>query len=105
MLDFSVVENVRKLAGVPVVMHGGSGVSEEDYSLVSNDSDKGNHYGKNWIFISKEILNPEIVLERIDELLSLLFEQKVHIVEVLPNDSTRIAEESSLVIMDSVVQQ
>ncbi len=47
MLDFSVVENVRKLAGVPVVMHGGSGVSEEDYSLVSNDSDKGNHYGKN----------------------------------------------------------
>ena len=54
---------------------------------------------------SKEILNPEIVLERIDELLSLLFEQKVHIVEVLPNDSTRIAEESSLVIMDSVVQQ
>ncbi len=31
MLDFSVVENVRKLAGVPVVMHGGSGVSEEDY--------------------------------------------------------------------------
>lgn len=31
LLDFSVVENVRKLAGVPVVMHGGSGVSEEDY--------------------------------------------------------------------------
>lgn len=30
-LDFSVVENVRKTAGVPVVMHGGSGVGEEDY--------------------------------------------------------------------------
>ncbi len=30
-LDFSVVENVRSLTGIPVVMHGGSGVSEEDF--------------------------------------------------------------------------
>ena len=30
-LDFSVVENVRSLANIPVVMHGGSGVSEEDF--------------------------------------------------------------------------
>ena len=31
-LDFSVVENVRKETdGIPVVMHGGSGVSEEDF--------------------------------------------------------------------------
>lgn len=31
-LDFSVVENVRsKTGGIPVVMHGGSGVSTEDY--------------------------------------------------------------------------
>lgn len=55
-------------------------------------------------FISKEILNPEVVPERIDELLSLLLGQEVHIVEVLPNDGTRIADESSLVIMDIVVQ-
>lgn len=55
-------------------------------------------------FISKEILNPETVPERIDELLSLLLKQEVHIVEVLPGDSTRIADESSLVIMDIVVQ-
>lgn len=55
-------------------------------------------------FVSKEILNPEYAPERINELLSLLLGQKVHIVEVLPNDSTRIADESSLVIMDIVVQ-
>lgn len=55
-------------------------------------------------FISKEILNPETVPERIDELLSLLLKQEVHIVEVLPGDNTRIADESSLVIMDIVVQ-
>lgn len=55
-------------------------------------------------FVSKEILNPETVPERVDELLSLLLKQEVHIVEVLPNDSTRIADESSLVIMDIVVQ-
>ena len=31
-LDFSVVENVRKETnGIPVVMHGGSGVSKEDF--------------------------------------------------------------------------
>ncbi len=55
-------------------------------------------------FISKEILNPETVPERIDELLSLLLRQEIHIVEVLPNDGTRIADESSLVIKDIVVQ-
>lgn len=55
-------------------------------------------------FVSKEILNPETVPERIDELLSLLLGQEVHIVEVLPGDNTRIADEASLVIMDIVVQ-
>ncbi len=33
-LDLSVVENVRKKANIPVVMHGGSGVSEEDFRRV-----------------------------------------------------------------------
>ena len=55
-------------------------------------------------FISKEILNPETVPERVEELLSILMGQQVHIKEVLPNDGTRIAEESSLVIMDIVVE-
>lgn len=33
-LDFDVVKNVRvKTSGIPVVMHGGSGVSKEDYKL------------------------------------------------------------------------
>ena len=34
-------------------------------------------------FISKEILNPETVPERVEELLSLLIGQQVHIKEVL----------------------
>ena len=55
-------------------------------------------------FISKEILNPEIVPERVEELLSLLIGQQVHIKEVLPNDGTRISDESTLVIMDMVVE-
>ena len=55
-------------------------------------------------FISKEILNPEIVPERVDELLSLLLGQEVHVRDVLPNDGTRIADESALVIMDIVVE-
>ena len=54
--------------------------------------------------VFKEIFNPDVVPERLEELLSLLLEQKVKILKVLPNDSTRIAEESSLLIMDIVVQ-
>lgn len=52
----------------------------------------------------KEILDPDSKPERLEELLSLLLEQKVKILKVLPNDSTRIADESSLLIMDIVVQ-
>jgi len=40
----------------------------------------------------------------LEELLSLLLEQKVKILKVLPNDSTRITDETSLVIMDIVVE-
>ncbi len=52
----------------------------------------------------KEIMNPEYTPERLNELLSLLIGEKVTIKEVLPNDSARIADESSLVILDIVVE-
>lgn len=52
----------------------------------------------------KEIFNPDVKPERLEELLSLLLKQRVKILKVLPNDSTRIADESSLLIMDIVVQ-
>lgn len=32
-LDFSVVEKVREKTGIPVVMHGGSGVSDDDFRM------------------------------------------------------------------------
>lgn len=52
----------------------------------------------------KEILNPDTTPERLEELLSLLLNQKVRIIKALPNDTTRIADESSLLIMDIVVE-
>lgn len=52
----------------------------------------------------KEIMNPDTVPERMEEVLSLLLNQDVKILKVLPNDSTRIADESSLLIMDIVVE-
>lgn len=52
----------------------------------------------------KEIFDPDAKPERLEELLSLLLKQTVKILTVLPNDSTRIADESSLLIMDIVVQ-
>lgn len=52
----------------------------------------------------KTIFDPDVVPERLEELLSLLLKQRVKILKVLPNDSPRIAEESSLLIMDIVVE-
>ena len=52
----------------------------------------------------KEIMNPEYVPARLEEWLSLLLEQEVKILQVLPNDSVRIADESSLLITDIVVE-
>jgi len=44
-LDFSVVENVRKKAGIPVVMHGGSGVSAKDFkTAIEKGVRKVNYY-------------------------------------------------------------
>lgn len=52
----------------------------------------------------KELFNPESVPERLEEFLSLILNSNVKILAVLPNDSTRIADENSLLIMDIVVQ-
>ena len=52
----------------------------------------------------KEIMNPEYTPGRLSELISLVIGQNVKVLNVLPNDSTRIADETSLVIMDIVVE-
>lgn len=52
----------------------------------------------------KEIFNPETVPEHLEDFLSILLHQKVKILTVLPNDSTRIGAESTLIIMDIVVE-
>ena len=48
-------------------------------------------------------MNPEYVPERMNEFLSLLLGQEVTVLAVLPNDTTRIADESSLLVTDLVV--
>ena len=55
-------------------------------------------------FCAKAILDPELYPERIEELISLLLGKKVKLLKVLPNDNTRIADETSLLIMDFLVQ-
>lgn len=52
----------------------------------------------------KEIFNPEYAPDRLEEFLSLIMKQTVKILKVLPNDSSRIADESSLLITDIVVE-
>ena len=52
----------------------------------------------------KEVMNPEYVPERLNDFLSQILCQKVRVLKVLPADSVRIADESSLLIMDIVVE-
>lgn len=53
---------------------------------------------------AKELLNPEIYPERLNELLSILVGTEVTILKVLPNEGRRIAAEKSLLVMDIVVK-
>ena len=52
----------------------------------------------------KEVMNPEYVPERFNDFLSSLLGQRVRVVKVLPSDSAKIADESSLLVMDIVVE-
>ena len=52
----------------------------------------------------KEILNPEYAAGRLEDWLSVILGERVTILSVLPNDSTRIADETSLLVTDIVVE-
>ncbi len=52
----------------------------------------------------KEVLNPDTKPERLEGFLALALNQKVKILSVLPNESNRIADENSLLIMDIVIR-
>ena len=52
----------------------------------------------------KITMNPETSPERLEDILSLILQEKVQILQILPNESTRIAAEKSLLVLDIVVQ-
>lgn len=52
----------------------------------------------------KYIFNPSVNKGRLAELLSLLIGEEVEIVEVLPNESDRISDSGSLLVMDILVR-
>ncbi|SFD12780.1 PD-(D/E)XK nuclease family transposase, partial [Butyrivibrio sp. YAB3001] len=52
----------------------------------------------------KECFNPEYDPERLSDMLSEVMKRKVKVKEVLPNDTTRLGDESSLIITDIVVE-
>ena len=52
----------------------------------------------------KLILNPEQHHERLESILSNILNEQVKILQVLPNESTRIAAEKSLLVLDIVVE-
>ena len=52
----------------------------------------------------KEALNPEYNPERLEQLLSVFLNRKVKIRHILPNESTRIADEAALLVTDIIVE-
>ena len=50
--------------------------------------------------IFKFIFNPGIRPERLSELISLILGEEVTVIEVMPNESDRITDKGSLLIMD-----
>ena len=52
----------------------------------------------------KEIMNPETTPERLEAFLSLILKQNVKIRRILPTDNSRISDESSLLIMDILIE-
>ena len=54
--------------------------------------------------VFKKIFNPESRPERLEEFISLCLRKKARILKVLPNESERLTEEGSLLIMDMLVQ-
>lgn len=62
-LDFSRIEKIKELAKVPLVMHGGSGVSTEDYiNAISKGVRKINYYSymsREGVYAVRELLKDE----------------------------------------------
>ena len=52
----------------------------------------------------KEVFNSEYDTSRLDDLLSTLLNMRVKVLKILPNDTTRIASENTLLITDIVVE-
>ena len=52
----------------------------------------------------KEVMNAEYEPSRLEDFLSTILRKKVKIVRILPNDSTRVADETMLLITDIVVE-
>ena len=52
----------------------------------------------------KEIMNPEYAPQRLDDFLSQVLEEPIKVLKVLPNETTRLTDEQSLLIMDIVVE-
>ena len=52
----------------------------------------------------KYIFNPELHPERLSEFLSLVLQEEVEVVDVLPNESNRLSDAGSLLITDILVK-
>ena len=57
-----------------------------------------------WDPVFKEIFNPEVHSERLSELLSAILKSNVAVKRGLPNESSRLTAEGSLLIMDILVE-
>ena len=52
----------------------------------------------------KEVMNPEYASKRLGDFLSVVLGATVRVKKVLPNDTTQLTDESSLLVLDIVVE-
>ena len=96
-----VLAEIAKNAALQKKFEGWEGEQQEEFLRICTGA-KGLKLLYDGFF--KEVMNPEYVPERLNDFLSQMLGKKVRVLKVLPGDSTRITDESSLLIMDIVVE-
>ncbi len=96
-----VMEEIRSQKNLTEIFDGWQGRRQEEF-LDYCTGVKGVKLLYDQFF--KAVMNPEITPERLEELLSLIIGEKIKILNVLPADSTRIAAENTLLLLDIVVE-
>ena len=104
-LSYTVTSTILKNQGIEIDADKEKVAQSIDNRITELEAKKASAEGVKMMYdaFAKELLNPESMPERLEELLTLLMEREVKILQVMPNDNSRISDENSLLVMDMVL--